>query len=203
MINSLNNLKFYRNLSHLKADSKSTLDISSWSGAVLVLIVEDFIVFIKRSESMPSHKGQIGFFGGHKKPDEVDPVDCALREFEEESNIKKGKVSVIGTLEPVQTSNKSLIIPILGELMDSKRFFLDRVKSNGEWDDLILCNMKSLSVEKSWKYSIFHFDSPVKVRFFSLNDRNSLSKKNKNDRFNYVLWGATGKMVSNLFQIHT
>ena len=35
---------------------------------------------------MPSHKGQVGFMGGHKHEREDDPIQTALRELEEESS---------------------------------------------------------------------------------------------------------------------
>ena len=36
----------------------------TWSGAVNMVFVEDSILLIKRTDDMPSHKGQVGFLEG-------------------------------------------------------------------------------------------------------------------------------------------
>jgi 8-oxo-dGTP pyrophosphatase MutT (NUDIX family) len=61
-----------------------TLQADEWKGAVLFLCNEEHVFFIKRSEGMPTHGGQIAFIGGHKKNSEFDPWHVIQREFEED-----------------------------------------------------------------------------------------------------------------------
>jgi len=52
--------------------------------SVAILIVDDKeILFIKRSENLPTHKGHIAFPGGKKENSDKNIVETALREAEE------------------------------------------------------------------------------------------------------------------------
>ena len=53
--------------------------------SVAILIIDDKeILFIKRSENLPTHKGHIAFPGGKKENSDKNIVETALREAEEE-----------------------------------------------------------------------------------------------------------------------
>ena len=46
----------------------------AWQGVVLLILFQHRILLIKRSEEVPSHKGQLAFMGGHKIESETDPA---------------------------------------------------------------------------------------------------------------------------------
>lgn len=191
-------LFIYKNLDEL---SSSYI----WSAAVLVLIIEDHFLFIKRSETMPTHKGQIGFMGGHKSLDEADPRETAFREFSEESHISEVYLDYIGLMTPVKTTLANVVVPVLALYKESLCHFKSNVHSNGEWDDYILTPIVSLSNVNSWTKGIVIGREKLSIFFNSLNNNNSensMSSQKCANEFNYVLWGASAKMICNFFQIH-
>jgi 8-oxo-dGTP pyrophosphatase MutT (NUDIX family) len=198
---SHSSLSIYKTLDELSSKSNIDYSISNWSGAVLMLIIDTNLVFIKRSETMPSHKGQIGFMGGHKKKTEIDPIQTAKREFVEESSISESYLNCLGMMDPVKTSHQNVIIPILAEYKESLQHFKDNVKSNEEWDDLIITPLNYLANNNNWQVGSVLTETNYTIYFSSLNHLDSYSHS-CDLNFSYVLWGASAKMVCNLFQIH-
>ena len=62
------------------------------------------ILFVERAASMRTHAGQIAFPGGAADPDDVDLVDTALREAEEEVGLERSGVEVLGLLPPAHVA---------------------------------------------------------------------------------------------------
>jgi 8-oxo-dGTP pyrophosphatase MutT (NUDIX family) len=81
---------------------------------VLLLIYprrgEEYIVFIRRPETMVHHKGQISLPGGAQDPTDRDAVYTALREANEELGIDPGVVEVLGTMPSVYARVSSVVI---------------------------------------------------------------------------------------------
>jgi hypothetical protein len=74
-------------------------------------------VLMKRSDYDGTHSGQISFPGGKVEDVDVDIVATALREAEEEVNIKPSEVRVIGQLTELYISPSNFLVhPILGIL---------------------------------------------------------------------------------------
>ena len=192
---SLSHISVYKSLTELSSDSLN------WRGAVIICIVEDSIAFIKRNESMPSHKGQIAFFGGHKSEFETDPIETAKRELIEETGLDLSLFDFWGMTTPVQTLKAKWIVPVVAKYSGTKKEFLHSVKSNGEWDDLILTPIDFLIKSKNWQIANVSGSKNYQIYFSSLNQYNSASKFCDSE-FNYVLWGATAKMLVYFFQIH-
>lgn len=65
---------------------------------MLFLCNEEHVFFIKRSEKMPTHGGQIAFVGGHKKTGETNPWEVAQREYEEETSQHRSTIEFLGYL---------------------------------------------------------------------------------------------------------
>lgn len=166
-----------------------------------MVFVEDHLVFIKRSDSMPSHKGQVGFMGGHKEHGELDPIKTALRELEEESSFQHHEVDVKGMIEPVFTSNSKLLIPVVSQFKSSMRHFLDGVKANDEWDHLILCPLDYLASAQNWQVGRISLEKPRVVGFCPLNQSNHVIHP-PHKSLEFLLWGASAKMVWNFFKCH-
>lgn len=157
--------------------------LDDWSGSVCFLVCEQNIIFIKRSESMPSHKGQVAFMGGHRKDLET-PLETAKREFTEESSIEAEKLSFLGLLDGVRTSGNSLIIPALFSFNGTTQDFVEKANSNGEWDYLIVTNLSYLLDLNNWSTAGFYNYN---------NQRNELYFCSLPS--GELLWGATASMV--------
>ena len=86
--------------------------------AVLVPIYEKdgqyYILFIKRTEWVEKHKGEISFPGGRHEARDKTLLDTALRESTEEINLKPEDVEVLGELDDVvSVKTNYLISPFL------------------------------------------------------------------------------------------
>src|SRR6266516_2284756 len=88
---------------------------------VLLLIYpragEDYVVFMRRTENVEHHKGQISLPGGAQDPTDRDIMHTALREAQEELGINPDMVEVVGTLRDVFARVSGfLITPVIGRL---------------------------------------------------------------------------------------
>ncbi|KXN67081.1 hypothetical protein CONCODRAFT_61315 [Conidiobolus coronatus NRRL 28638] len=66
-----------------------------------MMIIADYknipsILFTVRSSNLRSHTGEVSFPGGKKDPSDINILDCALREVEEEVNIPRSNLQVLG-----------------------------------------------------------------------------------------------------------
>ncbi|MFT6632572.1 MAG: 8-oxo-dGTP pyrophosphatase MutT (NUDIX family) [Bacteriovoracaceae bacterium] len=197
----INNLNLPKSIKELSSITNEDYPVEKWSGAVVMLLVGDKFAFIRRSETMPSHKGQIGFIGGHKHDNEIDPLDTAIREFCEESGFVSSKIKTLGLTQPVWTSKRQLIIPILAKFLGTESEFLTRIKSNGEWDDIVLAPVSYLKEESNWTHANVISEKPYAVYFCPLTFEECRFLNNTVGS-SYVLWGASAKMVLNFFQKH-
>src|SRR5262249_34040621 len=84
------------------------------AAAVLVLFVfrdgEARLVFTKKTESVPHHKGQFSFAGGTAEATDASPVATALREAREEIDLDPGLVDVLGLLDDAATAGSNFVI---------------------------------------------------------------------------------------------
>jgi len=87
--------------------------------AVVMPLYEDGdglqILFTRRSEEVPQHKGQIAFPGGLQHPDDPSLRATALREAEEEIGLRAGDVEILGELDDTATATTHFIVtPFVG-----------------------------------------------------------------------------------------
>jgi 8-oxo-dGTP pyrophosphatase MutT (NUDIX family) len=72
------------------------------------------VLFIRRTETVLDHKGQVAFPGGSAESFDRDAVDTALRETQEEIGLPQDKVQVLGRLVEFTTITDFLITPVIG-----------------------------------------------------------------------------------------
>ena len=75
--------------------------------------VESDILLIRRSTTVRSHRGQIGFPGGHAEASDQSPFECAARETWEEVGIPKESLNFIGQLPMQHALSGALVIPVI------------------------------------------------------------------------------------------
>jgi len=72
------------------------------------------LLFIRRTETVQDHKGQVAFPGGSVERDDRDIVTTALREAEEEIGLHPTDVQILGRMNPFGTVTNYLITPVVG-----------------------------------------------------------------------------------------
>jgi 8-oxo-dGTP pyrophosphatase MutT (NUDIX family) len=175
----------------------------NWSGAVCVICVENSILYIKRSESMPTHKGQLAFIGGHKNAEDKTPADTAFRELEEELGLSSKDFSFKGLIPVVKTSSKHIIVPVLLECHLDKETILKKIKPNSEWTNLYLVPFSNLLNPTSWSYAIRTKSKSATTLLFCAIRLKDAACYNPTEKLSQLLWGATARMTWNLLKIAT
>lgn len=183
-----------------KVLSQHTLPDDEWKGAVLFLINEDHVFLIKRSEDMPTHGGQIAFVGGHKKAGEQTPWQVAQREFEEETDHPEEIIEFLGYLPVVMTARLQPIVPVVAKLNIPTAQFLNEIKSNGEWDDVLAYPWSELMREEAWEYAWRHGFSSSPVMFHPIRIGTYLPLEQNGKA--HLLWGATAHMIWNFLRLY-
>jgi 8-oxo-dGTP pyrophosphatase MutT (NUDIX family) len=89
------------------------------AAAVLVPLFERsreiHVVYIRRSDHVESHRGQVAFPGGRVDPKDRTLLDAALREAHEEVGIPPHEVKVLGGFSAAQTTTTGIIVaPFVG-----------------------------------------------------------------------------------------
>lgn len=89
--------------------------------AVLVPVIDDGqglrVLLTRRTEALPTHKGQVAFPGGTVDPGDASVIHTALREAQEEIGLPPEAVEVLGPLDDFLTIYGDMAVtPILGRL---------------------------------------------------------------------------------------
>jgi 8-oxo-dGTP pyrophosphatase MutT (NUDIX family) len=87
--------------------------------AVLVPLVERedelYVVYIRRSDAVESHRGQVAFPGGRVSPSDATLLETALRETHEEVGIEPAAIEVLGGFATMHTvSTGFAVAPFVG-----------------------------------------------------------------------------------------
>ncbi|XP_078585418.1 peroxisomal coenzyme A diphosphatase NUDT7-like [Branchiostoma floridae x Branchiostoma japonicum] len=92
------------------------------TAAVLVpLLYRDdtlHVLLTVRSAEVRSHKGEVCFPGGKTDPEDKDSTHTALREAEEEINLKPEDVDVLAKISPIPSKAGILVTPVIGFIPD-------------------------------------------------------------------------------------
>lgn len=96
--------------------------------AVLVpIILRDVLTVLltQRTATLKRHASQIAFPGGRAEPDDLSPVDTALREAEEEVGLARHMIEPIGFLDGYRTGTGYHITPVVGLVAPDFQLTLD------------------------------------------------------------------------------
>lgn len=108
-----------RGLARAEALARGYAGSESSDAAVLVPVLagsDDLrFVYIRRSETVDSHRGQIAFPGGRVEPGDTSMLATALREANEEVGLSPDAVEVLGGLFPMRTLTSAIsVTPFVG-----------------------------------------------------------------------------------------
>jgi 8-oxo-dGTP pyrophosphatase MutT (NUDIX family) len=82
------------------------------------------ILFTKRTETLPHHKGQISFPGGMYENEDKNMHETALRETEEELGISRDTIQTLGRMDDFAAISGVIISPYVGILLWPQRLNL-------------------------------------------------------------------------------
>ena len=88
--------------------------------AVMILLYrkegEYCILLNKRSEEVEHHKGEMSFPGGARDPEDLDLLETALRETEEEMGIRREDITVLGEMDEIVTRSNFQVSVFTGTI---------------------------------------------------------------------------------------
>lgn len=177
-------------ISHLMNEAEKGLSRPRKAAVLLGLFDQDsklYIAFIRRSEKLRSHSGEIAFPGGSLDASDTSLVETALREAEEEIGLDPVRVEVLGVLEPVFTMvSNFIVLPVVAFLPDGLG---DLSLQSSEVAELILASLPGLadpSIARTENWTRHGVTMPV---FFY-------------EYGPYTIWGATARMLKTLLSVY-
>lgn len=147
---------------------------------------EDYIVFMRRTETVAHHKGQISLPGGGYEPTDPDLTYTALREANEELGIDPNRVEVLSVMPDVYARISFFVItPVIARL---------RPPANGGNEELV------------FRPSPDEVAEVIEVPLSALRDHarhHTELRTRDNITYNlhyftygpYEIWGATGRII--------
>jgi 8-oxo-dGTP pyrophosphatase MutT (NUDIX family) len=156
--------------------------------AVLIPLVcqknEWHVLFTRRTETLPDHKGQVAFPGGVREMGDDGYESTALRETWEELGIRPEDVRLLGRLKEIQVVTGYQITAVVGTVDWPYPLKLEQVEV-----------ARAFTIPLSWLADSAHFGTrmynrrgiEIPVIYFDPYD-------------NEVLWGASAQMMVNLLK---
>jgi len=136
------------------------------------------LVFIRRSTTVKTHKGQISFPGGRCEPRDASPEETAVRETTEEIGVNASDVFVLGQLPVIQALDESMIVPIVGMLnIETVTFTPDP----SEVDYVFTAPWSDFELEKSLPFTFTMFGNKRQSHLYSAAD--------------HRIWGLTAAIL--------
>ena len=143
------------------------------------------IVFIKRTEKVRDHKGQISFPGGARDKDDRTLLHTAVRESREEIGLQEEDIEVIGELDDeLTTTTNYTVTPFVAVIPCPYRF----QKNADEVADILEAPIEAL----------------MKTGRVNSNGENLNGESLESYIYDYngnIIWGATARILKKLLDI--
>ncbi len=153
--------------------------------AVLVPIVPRAggprVILTRRTQALRHHAGQISFPGGCLEPDDLSPLEAALRETWEEIGLPASSVDPIGYLDPFATITGFRVSPVVGLVRPGFALKLDPAE-----------------VDEAFEVPLEFLLDPANCETRSREFRGRVRQYHAYDWEGRDIWGATASMLLNL-----
>ena len=142
-------------------------------------------VLTKRTELVPTHKGQISFPGGGFQDGDGDLLTTALRETEEEIGLHRSDVTVVGVLDDTVTAASAHVVrPFVGFVPNPYPFRLDSF----EIEQLVRLPLRPLVEPNCFREEIWDRNGrPHSVFFY--------------DHDGQTIWGLTARILKQFVEV--
>ena len=170
----------------LTPEQALTLDVHGHTDAAVLIplyLERDALhaVFTKRRENLRRHAGEISFPGGRHEQGEPDLVATALREAQEEIGLPRDAVDVVGALQPTPTiATGYAIYPFVGVIEPGLKWTL----SPREVAEVLELPLHEVRDGYS-RRRLIRRGIPILTDTYVVGE--------------YLIWGATARILSDLF----
>ena len=146
---------------------------------------EYWILFIKRTETVKYHKGQISFPGGRRETKDLTLRDTALRELHEEIGVPPDNVELLGELDNCVTVTSNYLISTFVGVIPYPFDFKPDTK---EVASIIKIPISALLDKNCFREEVSNFgEKENTVCYFNYEDK--------------VIWGATARILKQFLEI--
>jgi 8-oxo-dGTP pyrophosphatase MutT (NUDIX family) len=166
--------------------------------AVLVPLVmrsELMLLLTQRTTNLSTHSGQVAFPGGRTDDTDIDAVDTALREANEEIGLPRDHVEVLGTLPTYITGTAYIITPVIALVKPG--FTL--TPNPGEVADIFEVPLAYLMNPANHRRHELEFDG-VTRQWLSMPYLDPTIVEGANGPTERYIWGATAGMLRNFYR---
>lgn len=178
-----------------------TEEEESCHGVMVAVIFKDQLLLVKRSITMPSHKGQVALIGGHRHKDEAFPLETTKREFLEETSLPLEHLHIIAKLPVVYTARDYPILPMLAYYQENEEFLLRNLATNGEWEIAFTVKLSYLLRDDIWmEANRIGKAQRQNLLFCPLSERDIHILRGP-VTFPLMLWGASARVVESLREL--
>jgi len=142
-------------------------------------------VLTKRTERVPTHKGQISFPGGGFQDDDGELLTTALREAEEEIGLRRSDVTVVGVLDDtVAAVSAHIVRPFVAFVPHPYPFRLDAF----EIEQLVHLPLRPLLEPNCFREEVWERDGrPHPVYFYEHDGQ--------------TVWGLTARILKQFVEV--
>ncbi len=143
------------------------------------------LLFIRRSQSVRHHKGEISFPGGVREPGDLDLCATAIREAQEEVGVSPRTISVLGRLDDSFSFSRYAIAPFVAVAPSPQP-----LSPNQEVAEILAVPLPSLLNPDRFSVDSRVLDGKtVPVYTYEIQD--------------LVIWGATARIVKGFLDLLT
>jgi len=158
--------------------------------AVLIPIYQEqgeyYIIFIKRTDTVKTHKGQISYPGGGREKCDKTIRDTAIREACEEIGLRPENIEILGELDDeITTTSNFIVTPFVGMIPWPYKFTACRE----EVAEIISVPLKALQDSNNLKRAIETLERGIVVDSYEYHYQGK------------VIWGATARILHKLLDI--
>lgn len=165
------------------------VDAERWAGVLAPVVERDdepALLFVKRSDDLGSHPGQMAFPGGGHEPFDPDLVDTARREAFEEIGLRESEPSIVGQLDDTTTTSGYAVRPFVAQVPD-------RVYEPDQREVVDIATLPVADLIDPANYESEHREytdrEEIRIHYFNVDG--------------YTVWGVTGRMLAQLLELTT